>query len=101
MSELYLENEDNLNSLIVQLKNVIKSFSTLSRDKIENTIITANTIIKEGENNLKIMEDEINKLGIQQQFGSKLKNNKLELFNPSPKLFSLSNLLGKAESKFL
>ena len=32
MSELYLENEDNLNSLIVQLKNVIKSFSTLSRD---------------------------------------------------------------------
>ena len=54
MSELYLENEDNLNSLIVQLKNVIKGFSTLSRDKIENIIITANSIIKEGENNIKI-----------------------------------------------
>ena len=89
MSELYLENEDNLNSLIVQLKSIIKGFSTLSRDKIENIIITANTIIKEGENNLKIMEDEINKLGIQQQFGSKLKNYKLEFQNLTSKFQSL------------
>ena len=89
MSELYLENEDNLNSLIVQLKNVIKGFSTLSRDKIENIIITANSIIKEGENNIKIMEEEINKLGIQQQFGSKLKNYKLEFQNLTSKFQSL------------
>ena len=89
MSELYLENEDNLNSIIVQLKSIIKGFSTLSRDKIENIIITANTIIKEGENNIKIMEDEINKLGIQQQFGSKLKNYKLEFQNLTSKFQSL------------
>ena len=89
MSERYLENEDNLNSLIVQLKNVIKGFSTLSRDKIENIIITANSIIKEGENNIKIMEEEINKLGIQQQFGSKLKNYKLEFQNLTSKFQSL------------
>ena len=89
MSELYLENEDNLNSLFVQLKNVIKGFSTLSRDKIENIIITANSIIKEGENNIKIMEEEINKLGIQQQFGSKLKNYKLEFQNLTSKFQSL------------
>ena len=89
MSELYLENEDNLNSLIVQLKNVIKGFSTLSRDKIENIIITANSIIKEGENNIIIMEEEINKLGIQQQFGSKLKNYKLEFQNLTSKFQSL------------
>ena len=81
MSERYLENEDNLNSLIVNLRNLIKSFSTLSRDKIENVILTANTMIKEGENNLKIMEEEVNNLGIQQQFGSKLKNYKLEFQN--------------------
>ena len=89
MSEIYLENEDNLNSIIVQLKSIIKGFSTLSRDKIENIIITANTIIKEGENNIKIMEDEINKLGIQQQFGSKLKNYKLEFQNLTSKFQSL------------
>lgn len=81
MSERYLENEDNLNSLIVNLRNLIKSFSTLSRDKIENVILTANTMIKEGENNLKIMEEEVNNLGIQQQFGSKLKNYKMEFQN--------------------
>lgn len=81
MSERYLENEDNLNSLIVNLRNLIKSFSTLSRDKIENVILTANTMIKEGENNLKIMEVEVNNLGIQQQFGSKLKNYKMEFQN--------------------
>ena len=81
MSERYLENEDNLNSLIVNLRNLIKSFSTLSRDKIENVILTANTMIKEGENNLKIMEEEVNNLCIQQQFGSKLKNYKMEFQN--------------------
>jgi len=81
MSERYLENEDNLNSLIVNLRNLIKRFSTLSRDKIENVILTANTMIKEGENNLKIMEEEVNNLGIQQQFGSKLKNYKMEFQN--------------------
>ena len=81
MSELFLQNEDNLNSIIVNFKNLLKSFSTLSRDKIENIILNANSMIKEGENNLKIMEEEINKLGIQQQFNNKLKNYKLEFQN--------------------
>ena len=81
MSELFLQNEDNLNSIIVNFKNLLKSFSTLSRDKIENILLNANSMIKEGENNLKIMEEEINKLGIQQQFNNKLKNYKLEFQN--------------------
>ena len=81
MSELFLQNEDNLNSIIVNFKNLLKSFSTLSRDKIENILLNANSMIKEGENSLKIMEEEINKLGIQQQFNNKLKNYKLEFQN--------------------
>ena len=81
MSELFIQNEDNLNSIIVNFKNLLKSFSTLSRDKIENIILNANSMIKEGENSLKIMEEEINKLGIQQQFNNKLKNYKLEFQN--------------------
>ena len=81
MSELFIQNEDNLNSIIVNFKNLLKSFSTLSRDKIENILLNANSMIKEGENSLKIMEEEINKLGIQQQFNNKLKNYKLEFQN--------------------
>ena len=81
MSEIFLQNEDNLNSIIVNFKNLLKSFSTLSRDKIENILLNANSMIKEGENSLKIMEEEINKLGIQQQFNNKLKNYKLEFQN--------------------
>ena len=38
-------------------------------------------MMKEGENNIKIMEEEINKLNLQQQFGNKLKNYKLEFQN--------------------
>ena len=81
MSEIFLQNEDNLNSILVNFKNLLKSFSTLSRDKIENILLNANSMIKEGENNLRIMEEEINKLGIQQQFNNKLKNYKLEFQN--------------------
>ena len=81
MSELFLQNEDNLNSILVNFKNLLKSFATLSRDKIENILLNANSMIKEGENNLRIMEEEINKLGIQQQFNNKLKNYKLEFQN--------------------
>ena len=81
MSEIFLQNEDNLNSIIVNFINLLKSFSTLSRDKIENILLNANSMIKEGENNLRIMEEEINKLGIQQQFNNKLKNYKLEFQN--------------------
>ena len=81
MSEIFLQNEDNLNSILVNFKNLLKSFATLSRDKIENTLLNANSMIKEGENNLRIMEEEINKLGIQQQFNNKLKNYKLEFQN--------------------
>ena len=81
MSEIFLQNEDNLNSILVNFKNLLKSFATLSRDKIENILLNANSMIKEGENNLRIMEEEINKLGIQQQFNNKLKNYKLEFQN--------------------
>ena len=81
MSELFLQNEDNLNSLIVNFNNLIKSFSTLSRDKIENVLLTANSIMNEGEDNIRIMEEEMNKLNLQQQFGNKLKNYKLEFQN--------------------
>jgi len=81
MSELFLQNEDNLNSLIVNFNELIKSFSMLSKDKIENVLVTANSIINEGENNIKIMEDEINKLDLQKQFGKKLNNYKLEFRN--------------------
>ena len=81
MSELLLQNEDNLNSLIVIFNNLIKSFSTLSRDKIENVLLTANSIMNEGEDNIRIMEEEMNKLNLQQQFGNKLKNYKLEFQN--------------------
>jgi hypothetical protein len=81
MSELLLQNEDNLNSLIVNFNNLIKSFSTLSRDKIENVLLTANSIMNEGEDNIRIMEEEMNKLNLQQQFGNKLKNYKLEFQN--------------------
>ena len=81
MSEIFLQNEDNLNSILVNFKNLLKSFTTLSRDKIENILLNANSMIKEGENNLRIMEEEINKLGIQQQFNNKLKNYKLEFQN--------------------
>ena len=61
MSEIFLQNEDNLNSILVNFKNLLKSFATLSRDKIENILLNANSMIKEGENNLRIMEEEINK----------------------------------------
>lgn len=81
MSEIFLQNEDNLNSILLNFKNLLKSFATLSRDKIENILLNANSMIKEGENNLRIMEEEINKLGIQQQFNNKLKNYKLEFQN--------------------
>ncbi len=94
MSELFLQNEDNLNSIIVNFKNLLKSFSTLSRDKIENILLNANSMIKEGENNLKIMEEEINKLGIQQQFNNKLKNYKLEFQN-------LQNKFQESQEKYI
>ena len=81
MSELFLQNEDNLNTLIVNFNKLIKNFSLLSRDKIENALITANSMMKEGENNIKIMEEEINKLNLQQQLGTKLSNYKLEFQN--------------------
>ena len=68
MSELLLQNEDNLNSLIENFNNLIKSFSTLSRDKIENVLLTANSIMNEGEDNIRIMEEEMNKLNLQQQY---------------------------------
>ena len=42
MSEIFLQNEDNLNSILVNFKNLLKSFATLSRDKIENIILNAN-----------------------------------------------------------
>ncbi len=81
MSELFLQNEDNLNALIVNFNKLIKSFSILSRDKIENALITANSMMKEGENNIKLMEKEMNKLNLHQQLGKKLNNYKLEFEN--------------------
>ena len=81
MSGLFLQNEDNLNALIVNFNKLIKSFSILSRDKIENALITANSMMKEGENNIKIMEEEINKLNLHKQLGKKLNNYKLEFQN--------------------
>ena len=81
MSELFLQNEDNLNALIVNFNKLIKSFSILSRDKIDNALITANSMMKEGENNIKIMEEEINKLNLHKQLGKKLNNYKLEFQN--------------------
>ena len=37
--------------------------------------------MNEGEDNIRIMEEEMNKLNLQQQYGNKLKNYKLEFQN--------------------
>lgn len=59
MSDTFSLYEDNLNQVMDQLRKIIKTFTTLSKEKAESALTNATSLIKQGESLLRQMKLEI------------------------------------------
>lgn len=74
MSDTFSLYEDNLNQVMDQLRKIIKTFTTLSKEKAESALTNATSLIKQGESLLRQMKLEISSNPSLSSLTSKVKN---------------------------
>ena len=74
MSDSFSLYEDNLNQVMDQLRKIIKTFTTLSKEKAESALTNATSLIKQGDSLLRQMKLEISSNPSLSSLTSKVKN---------------------------
>ena len=74
MSDSFSLYEDNLNQVMDQLRKIIKTFTTLSKEKAESALTNATSLIKQGDSLLMQMKLEISSNPSLSSLTSKVKN---------------------------
>ena len=98
MSELFNIYEDNLNSTLTKISNIVNTLSNLSREKSESAIKEANTHIQEAETLLKKLELEVNNSNNNENLNI---NNNNESNKDSLKIKKYKNELDNLKKKFV
>ena len=103
MSDTFSLYEDNLNQVMDQLRKIIKTFTTLSKEKAESALTNATSLIKQGESLLRQMKLEISSNPSLSSLTSKVKNfnNEFENLRFSFEKVQSSYISKKAENAII